>query len=157
MKFFYKISKWNANTVFFWFQGFVANDVETEQIAHDASLISLKSGRYTSYTQLRGSAPFFWSQVSHNRSHSSVIFLLKGQQQQGRGKVERHRERLEKNVDSNAKREMYIMWLQASIVKKVVFYTVSQILNPGNLPTPRFCSNAQIRYPSHKYILLTFY
>eukprot|EP00795_Rhopilema_esculentum_P017479 gene17479-9088_t len=43
-------------------EGFVANDVETEQIAHDASFISLKSGRYTSYTQLRGSAPFYWSQ-----------------------------------------------------------------------------------------------
>eukprot|EP00794_Sanderia_malayensis_P000047 gene47-641_t len=43
-------------------EGFVANDVETEQIAHDASFISLKSGRYTSYTQIRGSAPFFWSQ-----------------------------------------------------------------------------------------------
>ena len=43
-------------------EGFVANDVETEQIAHDASFISLRSGRYTSYTQLRGSAPFYWSQ-----------------------------------------------------------------------------------------------
>ena len=43
-------------------EGYVANDVETEQIAHDASFISLKSGRYTSYTQLRGSAPFYWSQ-----------------------------------------------------------------------------------------------
>jgi len=43
-------------------EGFVANEVETEQIAHDACFISLKSGRYTSYTQLRGSAPFYWSQ-----------------------------------------------------------------------------------------------
>ena len=40
----------------------MANEVETEQIAHDACFISLKSGRYTSYTQLRGSAPFYWSQ-----------------------------------------------------------------------------------------------
>ncbi|XP_057307626.1 polyphosphoinositide phosphatase-like [Hydractinia symbiolongicarpus] len=43
-------------------EGFVANDVETEQICHDASVISLRSGRYTSYVQIRGSAPFFWSQ-----------------------------------------------------------------------------------------------
>ncbi|XP_066936633.1 polyphosphoinositide phosphatase-like [Clytia hemisphaerica] len=43
-------------------EGFVANDVETEQICHDASTISLRSGRYTSYVQMRGSAPFFWSQ-----------------------------------------------------------------------------------------------
>lgn len=43
-------------------EGFVANDVETEQICHDAATISVRSGRYTSYVQMRGSAPFFWSQ-----------------------------------------------------------------------------------------------
>ncbi|XP_065648224.1 polyphosphoinositide phosphatase isoform X2 [Hydra vulgaris] len=43
-------------------EGFVANDVETEQICHDASTISLRSGHYTSYVQLRGSVPSFWSQ-----------------------------------------------------------------------------------------------
>eukprot|EP00794_Sanderia_malayensis_P012377 gene12377-13650_t len=43
-------------------EGFVASDIKTEQIASDASFISLKSGRYTSYTHLTGSAPFFWSQ-----------------------------------------------------------------------------------------------
>ncbi|XP_046846886.1 polyphosphoinositide phosphatase-like [Xenia sp. Carnegie-2017] len=42
--------------------GFVANDVETEQIVHDASTLSFKSGRYTSFVQLRGSVPLFWSQ-----------------------------------------------------------------------------------------------
>ena len=45
------------------FQGFVANDVETEQIVHDASTLSFKSGGYTSFVQLRGSVPLFWSQV----------------------------------------------------------------------------------------------
>ena len=37
--------------------------METEQIVHDASVISLSSGRFTSYVQLRGSVPSFWSQV----------------------------------------------------------------------------------------------
>jgi hypothetical protein len=44
-------------------QGFVANDVETEQIVHDASTLSFKNGGYTSFVQLRGSVPLFWSQV----------------------------------------------------------------------------------------------
>ncbi|XP_028391065.1 polyphosphoinositide phosphatase-like [Dendronephthya gigantea] len=42
--------------------GYVANDVETEQILHDASTLSFKSGRYTSFVQIRGSVPLFWSQ-----------------------------------------------------------------------------------------------
>jgi hypothetical protein len=36
--------------------------VETEQIAHDASLSSLGKSHFTSYVQLRGSVPAFWSQ-----------------------------------------------------------------------------------------------
>ena len=43
-------------------QGAVANEVETEQIVHDASTSLHPSGRYTSYLQLRGSVPAFWSQ-----------------------------------------------------------------------------------------------
>ncbi|KAL9969462.1 hypothetical protein ACROYT_G021682 [Oculina patagonica] len=43
-------------------EGSVANEVETEQIVHDASVLSFKSGRFTSYVQLRGSVPSFWSQ-----------------------------------------------------------------------------------------------
>ncbi|EDO26164.1 predicted protein, partial [Nematostella vectensis] len=43
-------------------EGFVANEVETEQIVHDASVLSFHSGRFTSYVQIRGSVPTFWSQ-----------------------------------------------------------------------------------------------
>ncbi|XP_015777653.1 PREDICTED: polyphosphoinositide phosphatase-like isoform X1 [Acropora digitifera] len=43
-------------------EGNVANEVETEQIVHDASVLSFKSGLFTSYVQLRGSVPSFWSQ-----------------------------------------------------------------------------------------------
>ncbi|CAF1252025.1 unnamed protein product [Rotaria magnacalcarata] len=43
-------------------KGFVANEVETEHILHDASLSSLGKSHFTSYVQLRGSVPAFWSQ-----------------------------------------------------------------------------------------------
>ncbi|CAF1144930.1 unnamed protein product [Adineta ricciae] len=43
-------------------KGYVANEVETEQIVHDASLSSLGKSHFTSYVQLRGSVPAFWSQ-----------------------------------------------------------------------------------------------
>ncbi|CAF1057416.1 unnamed protein product [Adineta steineri] len=43
-------------------KGYVANEVETEQIVHDASLSSLGKSHFTSYVQLRGSIPAFWSQ-----------------------------------------------------------------------------------------------
>ena len=43
--------------------GDVANFVETEQIVHSASTLDHASGQYTSYVQLRGSVPCFWSQV----------------------------------------------------------------------------------------------
>lgn len=39
-------------------EGFVANDVEVEQILADTH------GRYTSYVQMRGSVPVFWTQVA---------------------------------------------------------------------------------------------
>lgn len=40
----------------------MANEVETEQIVHDASLSSLGKSHFTSFVQLRGSVPAFWSQ-----------------------------------------------------------------------------------------------
>jgi phosphatidylinositol 3,5-bisphosphate 5-phosphatase len=51
-------------------KGYVANDVETEQIVHDASRTlfscpqknSLNNTAYTSFLQHRGSIPLFWSQ-----------------------------------------------------------------------------------------------
>lgn len=44
------------------FDGDVANEVETEQIVHDASVSSFKRGRFTSFVQMRGSVPSHWSQ-----------------------------------------------------------------------------------------------
>ena len=44
-------------------QGFVANDVDTEQIVNDTSTLSFGSGGYTSFVHVRGSVPEFWSQV----------------------------------------------------------------------------------------------
>ena len=38
--------------------------METEQIVHDASVAWHSTGKVTSYLQLRGSVPTFWSQVS---------------------------------------------------------------------------------------------
>lgn len=43
-------------------EGFVANEVETEQIVHNASISSFQKGYYTSFVHLRGSIPLFWSQ-----------------------------------------------------------------------------------------------
>lgn len=44
------------------FQGDVANEVETEQIVNDASVMSFTAGSYSSYVQVRGSVPLYWSQ-----------------------------------------------------------------------------------------------
>ena len=44
------------------FQGGVANEVETEQIVHDASVTKLNKGKITSFVQMRGSVPVYWSQ-----------------------------------------------------------------------------------------------
>lgn len=44
------------------FQGDVANEVETEQILCDASVMSFTAGSYSSYVQVRGSVPLYWSQ-----------------------------------------------------------------------------------------------
>ncbi|KAH0622211.1 hypothetical protein JD844_024319 [Phrynosoma platyrhinos] len=43
-------------------KGDVANEVETEQILYDASVISFSAGSYSSYVQVRGSVPLYWSQ-----------------------------------------------------------------------------------------------
>ncbi|XP_063079135.1 polyphosphoinositide phosphatase [Engraulis encrasicolus] len=43
-------------------EGDVANEVETEQIIHDASVMSFRNGSYSSYVQVRGSVPLYWSQ-----------------------------------------------------------------------------------------------
>lgn len=44
------------------FRGQVANEVEIEQIVCDPTTSSLDIGRFTSFVQLRGSVPLFWSQ-----------------------------------------------------------------------------------------------
>ncbi|XP_018495844.1 polyphosphoinositide phosphatase [Galendromus occidentalis] len=44
------------------FEGYVANEVETEQILHDSSISSFEHGRFSSYVQMRGSVPAHWSQ-----------------------------------------------------------------------------------------------
>jgi phosphatidylinositol 3,5-bisphosphate 5-phosphatase len=48
--------------------GKVANYVEHEQIVHDESRSS-SSGCYTSYVQVRGSIPTFWTQVIQQSMH----------------------------------------------------------------------------------------
>lgn len=36
--------------------------METEQILYDASVMSFSAGSYSSYVQVRGSVPLYWSQ-----------------------------------------------------------------------------------------------
>ncbi|KAI4802362.1 hypothetical protein KUCAC02_020203 [Chaenocephalus aceratus] len=43
-------------------EGDVANEVETEQIVNDAAVMSFTAGSYSSYVQVRGSVPLYWSQ-----------------------------------------------------------------------------------------------
>ncbi|KAK7108164.1 polyphosphoinositide phosphatase-like isoform X2 [Littorina saxatilis] len=43
-------------------QGSVANEIETEQIVQDMSVTFLSHTKVSSYTQLRGSVPLYWSQ-----------------------------------------------------------------------------------------------
>ncbi|XP_004348141.1 sac domain-containing inositol phosphatase 3 [Capsaspora owczarzaki ATCC 30864] len=42
--------------------GMVANDVESEQITFDTTTLAHDSGKFTSFVQMRGSIPLFWSQ-----------------------------------------------------------------------------------------------
>ncbi|BFZ10295.1 hypothetical protein BsWGS_13334 [Bradybaena similaris] len=43
-------------------EGYVANEIETEQIVQDTSVTFLHRGKVSSFVQLRGSVPLFWSQ-----------------------------------------------------------------------------------------------
>ena len=43
-------------------QGYVANEVETEQIVQDTSVTFFESGKICSFVQNRGSVPLFWLQ-----------------------------------------------------------------------------------------------
>ena len=40
----------------------MANEIETEQIVQDMSVTFLSHTKVSSYTQLRGSVPLYWSQ-----------------------------------------------------------------------------------------------
>lgn len=40
----------------------MANEIETEQIVQDTSVTFLAHTKVSSYVQLRGSVPLFWSQ-----------------------------------------------------------------------------------------------
>jgi hypothetical protein len=46
----------------FFFQGSVANEVETEQIVYDTSVTDLHKSKIASFVQMRGSIPVYWSQ-----------------------------------------------------------------------------------------------
>lgn len=57
-------------------QGYVANDVETEQIVYEASrsISSMQQdGAYTSFVQHRGSIPLYWSQGASNMAPKPPI------------------------------------------------------------------------------------
>jgi hypothetical protein len=43
-------------------EGYVANEVETEQIVHNGCISSFEKGYFTSFVHMRGSIPLFWSQ-----------------------------------------------------------------------------------------------
>eukprot|EP01134_Creolimax_fragrantissima_P007453 CFRG7453T1 len=49
-------------------EGHVANHVESEQIVWDASTSCHDNGRYTSFVQMRGSIPAYWSQTDREMS-----------------------------------------------------------------------------------------
>ena len=55
--------------------GDVANEVETEQIAFDASLGSETVGHYTSFVHMRGSVPAHWSQDISKIQPKPPIFI----------------------------------------------------------------------------------
>eukprot|EP00095_Tigriopus_kingsejongensis_P006225 maker-scaffold301_size216225-snap-gene-0.18 protein:Tk06225 transcript:maker-scaffold301_size216225-snap-gene-0.18-mRNA-1 annotation:"polyphosphoinositide phosphatase isoform x2" len=44
------------------FEGDVANEVETEQIVSDSTILDLQKAKITSYVQIRGSVPSHWAQ-----------------------------------------------------------------------------------------------
>ena len=56
-------------------EGDVANEVETEQIACDASIGSDKVGHYTSFVHMRGSVPAHWAQDISRIQPKPPIFI----------------------------------------------------------------------------------
>ena len=56
-------------------EGDVANEVETEQIACDASIGSDKVGHYTSFVHMRGSVPGHWAQDISKIQPKPPIFI----------------------------------------------------------------------------------
>ena len=56
-------------------QGDVANEVETEQIACDASIGSDRVGHYTSFVHMRGSVPAHWAQDISKIQPKPQIFI----------------------------------------------------------------------------------
>lgn len=56
-------------------QGAVANEVETEQIVYDTSVTHLDKSRITSFVQMRGSIPVYWSQDISKMVPKPVIQL----------------------------------------------------------------------------------
>lgn len=64
-------------------EGYVANEVETEQIVADMSLTSFHksgigyydNGRYTSFVQHRGSIPLYWTQAASNLTAKPPIHI----------------------------------------------------------------------------------
>ncbi|RKP18559.1 hypothetical protein ROZALSC1DRAFT_29765, partial [Rozella allomycis CSF55] len=53
--------------------GYAANEVETEQIVHDASTTKFFSGQVTSFVQMRGSIPLYWAQEVQNMAPKPPI------------------------------------------------------------------------------------
>ncbi|XP_053397706.1 polyphosphoinositide phosphatase-like isoform X2 [Mercenaria mercenaria] len=56
-------------------QGAVANEVETEQIVYDTSVTHLHKSKITSFVQMRGSIPVYWSQDISKMVPKPVIQL----------------------------------------------------------------------------------
>ncbi|EGD78203.1 hypothetical protein PTSG_09081 [Salpingoeca rosetta] len=58
-------------------KGNPANDVETEQIVHDASTLCHRSGRFTSFLQVRGSVPLYWQQEQNSMKAKRAISIAR--------------------------------------------------------------------------------
>jgi hypothetical protein len=56
-------------------EGDVANEVETEQIVHNAMTTAHDSGEFTSYVQHRGSVPAYWSQDNSSMQPKPLITI----------------------------------------------------------------------------------
>lgn len=58
-------------------RGNPANDVETEQIVYDASMLSHRSGRFTSFLQVRASVPIPWQQEENSMKAKRAITIAR--------------------------------------------------------------------------------